>query len=133
MFTLPTPIFNVLFYTMIVLSMVVFIHLAFYTIVALFGLKKPQRTYTIKPDDKKFLFMIPAHNEAAVIGNCIESLKSLEYDDTLYDAVVLADHCTDDTAVIAEGFEGIKVFRNTYKPGESRGKPHVIARYIKKF
>ena len=50
----------------------------------------------------KFMAIIPAHNEEKVIGNLIESLKNQDYDKNLYDIYVIADNCTDDTALIAK-------------------------------
>ncbi len=50
----------------------------------------------------RFMAIIPAHNEEAVIGNLIESLKRQNYDKKLYDIYVIADNCTDNTAKIAE-------------------------------
>ena len=54
--------------------------------------------------DKKHRFMaiIPAHNEEAVVGNLIESLKNQNYDKDLYDIYVIADNCTDNTAKVAK-------------------------------
>ncbi|MDN3185473.1 glycosyltransferase family 2 protein [Enterococcus faecalis] len=133
MFSLPDKVFNFVYVFMVIMSSVVFIHLAFYTFLGIFGLVKPKRTYTLKNDEKKFLFIIPAHNEEAVIGNCLDSLLAMDYKKELYDAVVLADHCSDNTAKIAKEYPTIKVFENFYKEGESRGKPHVIAKYIEQF
>ena len=50
----------------------------------------------------KFMAIIPAHNEEAVVGNLIESLKKQNYDKYLYDIYVIADNCTDNTAKIAK-------------------------------
>ena len=50
----------------------------------------------------KFMAIIPAHNEEMVIGNLIESLKNQDYDKDLYDIYVIADNCTDNTALIAK-------------------------------
>lgn len=116
-----------------VMSIVVFTHLGFYTILALFGLKRPQRTYEIQEDNHKFLFLIPAHNEEAVIGNCLRSIASMDYDPRLVQVVVLADHCKDNTAQIAKQFSWVTIFENTYKTGENRGKPHVIGKYFNLF
>lgn len=47
----------------------------------------------------RFLVLVPARNEAAVIGATLESLqRALRADDII---VVIADRCTDDTASIA--------------------------------
>ena len=50
----------------------------------------------------KFMAIIPAHNEEAVVGNLIESLKNQNYDKDLYDIYVIADNCTDNTAKISK-------------------------------
>ena len=50
----------------------------------------------------RFMAIIPAHNEEAVVGNLIESLKNQNYDKDLYDIYVIADNCTDDTARVAK-------------------------------
>ena len=50
----------------------------------------------------RFMAIIPAHNEEAVVGNLVESLKRQNYDKELYDIYVIADNCTDNTAKIAK-------------------------------
>ena len=52
--------------------------------------------------DHRFMAVIPAHNEEAVVGNLVESLKKQNYNKELYDIYVIADNCTDDTAKIAK-------------------------------
>ena len=51
--------------------------------------------------DHRFMAIIPAHNEEAVVENLIESLKNQTYNKDLYDIYVIADNCTDNTARIA--------------------------------
>ena len=50
----------------------------------------------------RFMAIIPAHNEEAVIGNLVESLKHQNYNKDLYDIYVIADNCTDNTARVAK-------------------------------
>ena len=52
--------------------------------------------------DHRFMAIIPAHNEEAVVGNLIECLKNQTYNKDLYDIYVIADNCTDNTAKIAK-------------------------------
>ncbi len=52
--------------------------------------------------DHKFMAIIPAHNEEAVVGNLVESLKKQNYNKELYDIYVIADNCTDNTAKVAK-------------------------------
>ncbi|MCQ2455121.1 MAG: glycosyltransferase family 2 protein [Clostridia bacterium] len=49
----------------------------------------------------KYAILIPARNEAAVIGNLIESIKLQDYPKELLTVFVVADNCTDNTAEIA--------------------------------
>ena len=52
---------------------------------------------------RSFSIVIPAFNESAVIGDCIEALMCQEGMDQL-EIVVIANGCADDTAAIARGF-----------------------------
>lgn len=49
----------------------------------------------------RFAVLIPAHNEARVLGQLIKSLDHQEYPRHLYDIIVIADNCRDDTARVA--------------------------------
>ena len=51
--------------------------------------------------DHRFMAIIPAHNEEAVVANLVESLKNQDYNKELYDIYVIADNCTDNTAKVA--------------------------------
>ena len=55
----------------------------------------------IKNKKHKFMMIVPAHNESAVIRALIESLQAIDYPKELYDIYVIADNCTDNTAQIA--------------------------------
>lgn len=46
----------------------------------------------------KFAIIVPAHNEATCISRTLESLKGIDYPPYLYDVVVVADNCNDNTA-----------------------------------
>lgn len=67
--------------------------------------------------EHKFMAIIPAHNEEAVVGNLIESLKRQNYNKELYDIYVIADNCTDNTAQVAREAGAIvyERFNNTKK------------------
>jgi cellulose synthase/poly-beta-1,6-N-acetylglucosamine synthase-like glycosyltransferase len=51
---------------------------------------------------KRLAVLVPAHDEAELIARCVRSLQAQTYPDELFDVVVIADNCTDDTAAIAE-------------------------------
>ena len=69
-------------------------------IVALWGWKN--RNPAPRAEARKLRVVIPAHNEAAVIGNLVSDLQVQDYPDDLVDVVVIADHCTDGTATAAD-------------------------------
>ena len=71
----------------------------------------------IKNKKHKFMAIIPAHNEEKVIVNLIESLKNQTYNKELYDIYVIADNCTDNTAILAKNAGAIvyKRFDETKK------------------
>mgnify|MGYP002799844374 FL=1 len=52
--------------------------------------------------EHRFMAIIPAHNEEAVIKNLIDSLKAQNYNKDLYDIYVISDNCTDNTARVAK-------------------------------
>lgn len=49
----------------------------------------------------RILVLIPAHDEAAVIGRCLDSLCRQRYPKSLFEPLVVADNCTDATAAIS--------------------------------
>ncbi|MFR2535027.1 MAG: glycosyltransferase family 2 protein [Clostridia bacterium] len=70
-------------------------------IVSICSLIKLKDKPIIEEKENRFMAIIPAHNEASVVANLIESLKKQNYPKELYDIYVIADNCTDNTAQIA--------------------------------
>lgn len=72
----------------------------------------------------RFLFLVPAHDEEAIIEACVESLLNVEYPEDRRQVVVLADNCSDRTADLAEacGAEALRRFDPNLP-----GKPRAIA------
>jgi cellulose synthase/poly-beta-1,6-N-acetylglucosamine synthase-like glycosyltransferase len=50
---------------------------------------------------RRFLVVIPAHNEESNIACTVQSCIALRYPTSLFDVVVIADNCTDQTALRA--------------------------------
>ncbi len=71
-------------------------------IVSICSLIKLKDKPILENKEHRFMAIIPAHNEAAVVANLIESLKNQDYPKDLYDIYVIADNCTDNTAEIAK-------------------------------
>ena len=70
-------------------------------IVSICSLIKFKEKPLIENKEHRFMAIIPAHNEAAVVTNLIESLKNQDYPKELYDIYVIAENCTDNTAEVA--------------------------------
>lgn len=130
MFTLPEYVFLPLKWVSLILVAIVFLNLIYFTCLSLFGLRRPKRDYDLKPDEKKFVFVVPAHNEENVIAETLESLLHQNYDNMLFDIVVIADNCTDETVNIVKGYSEVILLENISKPEEPRGKPHAITKYV---
>lgn len=71
-------------------------------IVSICSLVKLKDKPILEDKQNRFMAIIPAHNEAAVVANLIESLKNQDYPKDKYDIYVIADNCTDNTAEIAK-------------------------------
>ena len=77
----------------------------FYIPVSLF--KKPKAHREPKPH--RFAVLIAARNERSVIGELIDSINAQDYPAHLIKIFVIADNCTDDTALIAQA-HGAEVY-----------------------
>ncbi len=74
-------------------------------------------------DLPRLLFLVPAHNEEALIASCVESLRSQRYPTDRFAIHVIADNCRDRTADVARGAGAECIERNDpTRPG----KPYAI-------
>ena len=71
----------------------------------------------------RFVVVIPAHDEAGVIGATVRSCRALDYDPELFTIRVIADNCTDSTAREAREAGALVVER--YDP-TLRSKGHAL-------
>ena len=53
------------------------------------------------PPTNRFLILVPAHNEERLLPDLLANLRQVDYPQALYTVHVVADNCSDDTAVIA--------------------------------
>lgn len=87
------------------------------------GLRRADRAISeALPADRKLHFVIPAHNESLAIGKCLASVLQQEHAEHLGMVLVVADHCTDDTAEIVRR-HGASVLERQTGP---RGKPAAL-------
>ncbi len=69
----------------------------------------------------RFLVLVPAHNEEAVIGEICSDLLNQKYPGDLFRVLVIADNCCDSTARIVRKFECERL-RVVERRSEIRGK-----------
>ncbi len=94
----------------------------YYLVVALFGFKKRKAAPLATPQTR-FAIVVAARNEAAVIGQLVDSLKAQHYPKHLYDIIVAPNNCTDNTAAVARS-HGAQIFEPV---GLIRSKGEVLA------
>jgi len=97
-------------------------------ILSFFGWYRRKERITHKPT-KSFALIVAAHNEEAVVGALIENLLKMDYPRELFDIFVICDNCTDGTADIVRGYEGVYACERT-NPNE-RGKGFAIEWMLK--
>ena len=87
------------------LTILITVAFAYQGVFMLIGFLKHRQTERFDaPEAKKlhrYAAVISARNEAAVIGELIASLRAQNYPEELLDIYVVADNCTDDTALQA--------------------------------
>lgn len=72
---------------------------------------------------RRFRFVVPAHNESAGITETVRSLLGVDYPKELFEVVVVADNCSDDTAACAAAAGATVMVRND---SERRGKGYAL-------
>ena len=90
-----------LYIIQIALVWIVTIYWLYQLVVSVCSLIKLKDKPILEDKQNRFMAIIPAHNEAAVVANLVESLKNQNYPKELYDIYVIADNCTDNTAEVA--------------------------------
>jgi cellulose synthase/poly-beta-1,6-N-acetylglucosamine synthase-like glycosyltransferase len=72
---------------------------------------------------RRFRFIVPAHNESAGVGATVKSLLAVDYPQSLFDVLVVADNCQDDTAEQARSAGAVVLERHD---SERRGKGYAL-------
>lgn len=90
-------LFNII---MVLVQGLIIVVTLYYSTLALIGIHRRKEKKDFNPV-KRFAVVVAAHNEEPVIGPLVENLRNLDYPRELFDIFVVADNCTDRTAVIA--------------------------------
>ena len=87
------------------IMLIIFIYLSIYVLYNLVLILGhyliSQRTTVLTKHATVFKILVPAHNEELLLGKLLRSITAQEYPEDLYDVLVIADNCTDQTAKIA--------------------------------
>lgn len=104
-----TKIVQILQITLIVVTNVFWLYQFIVAVAALIKVKEKP----LKIDKKhKFIIVIPAHNEEAVVGNLVDSIMKINYPKEFYDVYVISDNSTDNTKNVALEHGAIVYERN---------------------
>jgi cellulose synthase/poly-beta-1,6-N-acetylglucosamine synthase-like glycosyltransferase len=68
----------------------------------------------------RFVVVVPAHDEAAVIAHAVASLQALQWPSTRFRLLVVADNCSDSTAALARA-AGAEVIERCDEAGRGKG------------
>lgn len=119
---------KVICFIVILLILLIFIQLLFYSLIGFFGLFKPIRDYEILEDSLKFLFLIPACNEENVISDTLKKIKELNYNKNFYSVTCLVNNSSDNTFNISSKYN--KTLDIKFTSEEPKGKPYVLQKYF---
>lgn len=114
-----SQLFNIIMFP---IQFIIIILTFYYFVLSLFGLYRKQEQKILEPENT-FAIVVAAHNEEAVIGPLVENLTLLDYPREYFDIFVVADNCTDKTALIARN-AGAIVHRRFNS--EKRGKGYAL-------
>lgn len=84
-----------------VVSVTLAVLFAYKFVIGLIGLFTKKKFPEAK-ENHTFAVLIAGRNEEKVIGNLIESIANQNYDKSLISVFVVADNCTDNTALVAK-------------------------------
>ena len=93
---------GIIYYLTQLVQILVFVAGCYFFGISIFGWVILKESNEKSLPQKKFALLIAAHNEELVIAHIIDSLKIQNYPKNLYDIFVIADNCSDRTAVIAK-------------------------------
>ena len=107
---------------------VITIYYIYELLISIFSFVKLKDKPLVIEKNHKFICILPAHNEEAVIGNLVHSLQQQTYPKEFYDICVIADNCDDKTAEIAKE-AGAMVFER-HEPDKAKRNNIVDEKFL---
>jgi 1,2-diacylglycerol 3-beta-glucosyltransferase len=96
--------FSGFLFSLLIFPTFVTIYLLLLTVAASFA---PASPGFISRPARRFLILIPAHNEQRSLPECLGSIGQIDYPPELFQVHVVADNCQDDTAAVAKNFGAV--------------------------
>ena len=115
---------------MSIMSIWLVLMLVYQLCISFFGFKRNTKNYQDHDPQMRFLVLVPAHNEEAVIADIIDNLEHMEYPRELYDFYILADNCTDKTVEVARRMGANVLESHKEGPDAPTGKPIVLQKAL---
>jgi cellulose synthase/poly-beta-1,6-N-acetylglucosamine synthase-like glycosyltransferase len=98
-------------------------YVSYWIVLLVTHLLSPGRRLAPGPLSTRFAVVVPAHNEELLVGRLLDSIRHQDYPPKLFDAIVVADNCTDATAVISRSHDATVLERMDER---NRGKGYAI-------
>ena len=94
--------FSGLLFFLLIFPILITTYLLLLTFAAFFAPAPPRLS---NRPTRRFLILIPAHNEEKSLPVCLNSLEQIDYPPELFRVHVVADNCLDETAAVAKKFD----------------------------
>lgn len=90
----------------------VMLPIGYWLLLAMAAFRVPDRPVLLPQPSTRFVIAIPAHDEDSVIAATVNRLLGLDYPAELFAIHIVADHCSDNTAILARQAGAIVHERN---------------------
>lgn len=125
-----TTLIRVLEIASFVLSCWVGFLMLYQIVIGFYGFRRESKDYQDHEPRLRFLVLVPAHNEEAVISGIIGNLERMDYPRELYDYYIIADNCTDGTAQAARKLGARVLETRKDSPDAPTGKPIALQKAL---
>ena len=105
---------------LILVNAAIFPYLAFLLVVTAAAFLPRRRMQRTARPSSRILIVIPAHDEEPVVSMAVQSCLDVDYPRALFDVLVIADNCSDRTAVLAR-VAGARVMERFDEAEKSKG------------
>lgn len=101
-------------------SLYMLLHNSYNIVLSFWGFGTAKKDYEVIEDKARFLILVAAHNEEAVISDTVSNLRKIAYNEDLYDIYIVNDNSSDRTGEICKEI-GIKSVNTSEKRFEREG------------